>query len=770
MIAIRLIICGVVCASAVAQAADVTGPPPPPTAVETPPAVSARQIADDRLEKFEPKVPLTEEDQAEARALSWYMTGQIREGRNDYAGALDAYRKAVEVAPRELPAYQSLVTISFAQGNRDEARKYAIQAARQTRKGIQLARGLANLLSRTSHTQQAIDVLEEVRQSPPKDIKPVDELVLHRDLGAYHRLLLNIDEAVDHYRKVMAALEDADSPLSEEDRETLLGDASTTYEEMGKTFLDAKLADLAVKAFDQASQHGDARPEIHSFNLATVYKETGRPEKALAELEKYFHAQLQSKGREAYELLAQLLNDLGRSDELVTRLENLHEKDTRNKTLSYFLAEQYESQGQLEQAEALFKETIGSTNDPRGLVGLASVHRRQHDAKPLLETYSKAFQILERVLSQAEEAEIRERMDADTRAVVDRFGALEEEITKDEQTMDALVAYGNELAADENANLDFIQIYLLGKLSAEAERIDAAKQFYQLAIDMQNEPPAQLFREMGLALVEAERYQEAADVFQQAIEHESRQLQAAPVRSVFLYLQSHALEMAGKTDAALEAIQAAQQARPGVPGMEFQEAWIYYHARRWQDAVAAFEQLIQTFESSDDPDTQQVVRNARFSLSAVYVQLDNFEKGEDILLKVLEKEPDHPQVNNDLGYLWADQGKNLEQARAMIEKALAAEPDNPAYIDSMGWVLFKLGEYERALEHLEKAVKLERGEDSTIWDHLGDTYEKLGRHEKAQEAWQKALELEQAKNHPDEKIVNRIQEKLPAAPAGAATE
>lgn len=762
---------GLACALAiqvgVAMAAEPTEPPPPAPAVDPPRGSGLQQIADEPLERFQPKVPATEADEARQQALTWFMTGQLREGRNDYDGALEAYRRAVAAAPGELKAYHPLVTIAFAQRNWDEAIRYAIEAARQSREGIPLARGLAGLFLRASETQRAIDVLEQVMKSPPEDVRPVDRLVLHRELGLFNRLLLKIDAAVEHYRQVMEALENPDSGLSPEDREALLGDAGKTYEEMGKVFLDAKLADLAVKAFDEASRHSEARPGIHSFNLATVYKETNRPQEALEELQKYFDAQLQSKGREAYQLLADLLQTLGRADELLARLEDLHDRDPRNKTLSYFLAERYEAAGQLDEAESLLTETLGRSNDPRGLVGLASVHRKQLKAKPLLEDLARAFQFLERFLVEADNPQVLERMDSDTRAVVERYGALEAEIAADARAMDALISYGEELLAADEPKVDFVQTYLLGKLALAADRLDAGKRFYQLAIDMQNDPAPQLFEELGLALTEADRYGESADVFRQLLEHTSPRLQRPDVRFKFLYFQSHALEMDGQTDEALKAITEARQILPDNPLLHFQEAWVYYHAQRWQEAIAKFEEVIATHRNSDDPNAAKAVRDSRFSLSAVYVQLDDMEKGEQVLLDVLKEEPDHPQVNNDLGYLWADQGKNLEQARSMIEKALAAESDNPAYIDSMGWVLFKLGDYDRARQHLERAVNMERGQDSVIWDHLGDTYDKLGQSDKAQSSWRKALEIEQEKVHPDEKLIQRLQEKLPAATTAA---
>ncbi len=731
---------------------------PSPAANPSPIAVDVQQIADDPVEPFEPKVPLTDEQKARRQAVTWFMTGQLREGKNDYAGALEAYRTAIEIAPGEIKPYQSLVTITFAQGDREGATKYALQAAGQSREGIPLARGLANLLVRASETGQAIEVLEKIQQSPPEDLKLVDDLVLHRDLGLFHRLMTHTDPAVEHYKVVMSALLDSDSPLAEEEREEILGDAGETYEQMGKVFLDAKLADLAVTAFDEAGKFNKARPGIHSFNLAMVYKETERPEQALEELQKYFDAQLHSKGREAYQLLADLLTELERTDELLPQLENLHDRDSRNKSLAYFLAEQYEQQDQLDEAEELLKETIGRRADPRGLVGLASVYRRQHQAKPLLETFAQAYQ----VVPQTEDSEALERMDSDMRALVERFGELQTEIAEDDEAMDGLIATGHELMGEDDGKLDFIQAYVLGKLSVESDRIEPAQEFYQLAIDMQNDPPAQLFRELGLALTDADKYAEAAKVFGQATEHTSNNLQQAGVRALFLYFQSHAFEMDGQTDAALEAIGEARKALPDNAAMHFQEAWVFYHAHRWEEAIDKFQEVIDTYESKDNAESQRIVRQTRFSLSAVWVQLGDFQKGEEVLEVVFDEEPDNTQVNNDLGYLWADQGKNLEQAKAMIEKALAAEGENPAYLDSMGWVLFKLGDYEKARGHLEQAVSLPNGDDSTILDHLGDTYNALELTDKALEAWQKALEKEQGKPYPDEKILDRIKAKLPA--------
>ena len=68
-----------------------------------------------------------------------------------------------------------------------------------------------------------------------------------------------------------------------------------------------------------------------------------------------------------------------------------------------------------------------------------------------------------------------------------------------------------------------------------------------------------------------------------------------------------------------------------------------------------------------------------------------------------------PGVNNDLGYLYADQGKNLEKAESMIRKAIQEEPDNAGLPRQPGLGPVQAGQgSRRPLEPLEKAVELQK--------------------------------------------------------------
>jgi tetratricopeptide (TPR) repeat protein len=148
-------------------------------------------------------------------------------------------------------------------------------------------------------------------------------------------------------------------------------------------------------------------------------------------------------------------------------------------------------------------------------------------------------------------------------------------------------------------------------------------------------------------------------------------------------------------------------------------------------------------------------------LSNIAVLKDDFAQAEEWLEQVLDEYPDDISAKNDLGYLWADQNKNLERALEMIQAAVAAEPENAAYRDSLGWVFFRLGRYDEAVVELKKAAEVDEP-DGVILEHLGDACQAAGQHDLARETWQRALEHFEKHNETDK--AKRVKEKLEAGP------
>lgn len=94
---------------------------------------------------------------------------------------------------------------------------------------------------------------------------------------------------------------------------------------------------------------------------------------------------------------------------------------------------------------------------------------------------------------------------------------------------------------------------------------------------------------------------------------------------------------------------------------------------------------------------------------------------------------------NYLGYLFAERGENLDEAEMLITRALEIKPDDGFYLDSLGWVYYQKGLYDRALETLEKALAL-TPDEGVVLEHLADTWRKKGDEAKAQELYRQALE------------------------------
>jgi tetratricopeptide (TPR) repeat protein len=157
----------------------------------------------------------------------------------------------------------------------------------------------------------------------------------------------------------------------------------------------------------------------------------------------------------------------------------------------------------------------------------------------------------------------------------------------------------------------------------------------------------------------------------------------------------------------------------------------------------------------DEEQRARYVERTRYMLTGVYVEMNQVDKAAGVLKDLLEKKPDNPTYNNDLGYIWADHDKNLDEAEKLIRKALEEDKkerkkdpdlapeddkDSAAYLDSLGWVLFKKKKFDEARKVLEEAVKDKEGQHIEILDHLGDVLLALKDKKAAVDAWKRGVD------------------------------
>jgi len=777
-----------------------------------------QQPGDDELETLKDETP-DEAAENSRKALAYYMAGRSYEREKKFNDAYEAYKQALQLDESSLSVYRALIPLAFRLDKTEEAIRLAQKAVQLDPNNFELLSQLGIYALRQQDLQGSIDYFQKAVDSQTVDKLGGPYISIMSQLGQLYLSIGDNEKAAKAYESVYKALANpSDYQIDFRTRqalENLRGSKAETFESFGELFLATDRLDLAEGAFQQARKATRKNSEVYGYQLARVLNKRGEHAQAVEALQEYFDAGLSSKGRGPYLLLAELLNEQDKGDEITSTLEKLAEADPKNEQLQVYLAERYIKDDRLADAEAIYDKYAGEGSNNGDLqLGLLQIYRQRNEPEKALKALTKA--LLHGANNERVEAEL-------------------ELLAQNEELADRLIELGQAKDLEGDPRELFSEAYLLAKLGMQRKKYEAVVDFYQRAMEVRQDmrggnnsqvvltlyneliqflrseeqyeltiealeyaiddpslaPARQVFElQLVQTLVEAELYDRALEVVKSAQEvspdsltweyqegwvYYSKQEWEQAVRILGPLLEkaitqnnssverevrynlSRALAFAGLADEALELMQQSIEKEPNQLLWQFQKGWLYYFKHDWKPAIEAFKALI---ENSGDSDNQLLVRQARFSLSAAYVQDGQLDEGERILEEVYEKDPDDVSVCNDLGYLYADRGKKLDQALEMIQKAIDAEPENRAYLDSMGWVLFRLGRYEESLKYLEKAVEDSEEGDGVLWDHLGDCYDKLGRSEKAQQAWKTALEHEQEAQYSDEKLVEKLKQKL----------
>lgn len=128
----------------------------------------------------------------------------------------------------------------------------------------------------------------------------------------------------------------------------------------------------------------------------------------------------------------------------------------------------------------------------------------------------------------------------------------------------------------------------------------------------------------------------------------------------------------------------------------------------------------------------------RYARAMLFDTLNQPQKAEADLKRIVENDPENAVALNALGYILTTRTDRLGDARSYIERALALDPENPAILDSMGWVLLQEGQIEPALNYLSQAWAAYP--DPEVAAHYGEALWMSGAQEQAQVIWEEGLE------------------------------
>ena len=501
-----------------------------------------------------------------------------------------------------------------------------------------------------------------------------------------------------------------------------LATAASTYFEVAKRSLDAKVAERAVdvlmrsRRLDDAKeitalwQNADAtapRPHLVALALALTSNDESRAMAAVARI-----AELPEAAR------AEAMVDAGR------QLAQVRDRDFAVKLASVF-TEQLPAL-----AEAQYALAVASTGTSNSRLGEAMIaidralvikpHWPQAVAvksrlllaravlakTPAAQVGGDAVALLEAAIKANPDArELRlllARTSFDLEKFVDarkRFLALAEDGQEDAEEMRLAAT----LSSFQGQDWDLAEREFLEALAAE--RGEPAAIFYYLARISENKKDWNTAVERYLQVPRGERYWESQLRVAGALAQDKRLLQAMGQLSAL------------KPSSPVERLTLAQT-----------------ESTLWRDAgdnVKAFTALDAAL--AVDADNADVL----YETAMLAERIDRLDEAEKRLRRVIVLQPERAHAYNALGYSFADRNINLDEARTLIDKAHSLSPDDPAILDSMGWIAFRQARLTEAEGYLRRAI--EKFQDGEIAAHLGEVLWAQGRKDDARAVWQKQL-------------------------------
>ena len=159
------------------------------------------------------------------------------------------------------------------------------------------------------------------------------------------------------------------------------------------------------------------------------------------------------------------------------------------------------------------------------------------------------------------------------------------------------------------------------------------------------------------------------------------------------------------------------------------EAGLLARVARYEEALDVYNASLEEFPGNSD---------LLYSRGMLAVKMDRLDILERDMRAIIEREPDHAEALNALGYTLADRTDRFEEAYALIKRAIELKPDDHYIVDSLGWVLHRMGRHREALVQLRRAMSI--NPDPEIAAHLGEVLWVLGNKIEARAVWSTALE------------------------------
>jgi tetratricopeptide (TPR) repeat protein len=719
----------------------------------------------DRPKLFVPLQPETRADLDRRDAHKLYAMGLLRQRQDRLVDAVRYLEEARQLDPDSAPVQKALVPLYLALGRQDDALAACRKSLDRDPADYETWYLYARQLREQGRPKESLEALTQgIACSEAKE--HLDILVqMYYDQGTLSEEAKNWAQAESAYRAVIDILVDRRPALLDSgpfNPEQLDGEAAKTQEHIGQVCIKAGKYAAAIKAFTAAQKLNPDQAGRLNFNLAEVCMARKQPAEALPYLDAYLRTQPQ--GTQPYEMKIDILKQLHRDNEILPALQQYAERDRFNVALQMLVARQYGHERQWDEAERRYEKLADQTASSDVYRGLFELYKEQAKA-PSGRGMAKALTTFDKAVAAATPKE--EGAVGDPAAAA-RARAMLGVIREDADLLKGMLQEAV-TAPRAQQGRSHSTWRLLGALAAKGRHWDMAERLYKDCLDgitAQNE--AEVYGGLLDVLSEARKYDEVIKYCQEGL----KAAQATNRVLFYAKLMVAHVQLNHPNDALAAADEAVKLAddrnRTQLQRMRIN---VLSEIGRYEQAVKECQALLKNAKQADEE------RDLRYSLSGVYSNAKDYAKAEEQLRLILATDPNDATANNDLGYIMADQGKNLEESEKLVRRAIEldreekksgtevrseGDGDNAAYLDSLGWVLFRRGQFAEARDWLEKATALPGGDDDpVVWDHLGDVYAKSKQPARARAAWEKAVQLyEQEKRRKPDDRYKEVKQKL----------
>ncbi|MGB9721902.1 MAG: tetratricopeptide repeat protein [bacterium] len=115
--------------------------------------------------------------------------------------------------------------------------------------------------------------------------------------------------------------------------------------------------------------------------------------------------------------------------------------------------------------------------------------------------------------------------------------------------------------------------------------------------------------------------------------------------------------------------------------------------------------------------TRQESNNNLIINAYEYVRKGDFKKGLSELEKVIQENPNDPELLNNIAWCYSELGVEIDKAIIFAQKAIKLNSNEATYWDTLGWCYLKKGDITHAKYYITQAIKIDL-HNSIFQNHL----------------------------------------------------